>query len=151
MRKETRKSRQEEKKRKRKKRKERRKEEIKFINRRRSGAPLNGGRKGKEPMKCTCTRLNEEGKFEEGTPRGKGRSQKRKTKEQQPKDWRKEEEREAERESRKRKDKKEQKIRKLAKINMSSHEELDTHHKCLRTTNSQRPVRARASQPVPRV
>ena len=31
------------------------------------------------------------------------------------------------------------------------HEELDTHHKCLRTTNSQRPVRARAYQPVPRV
>ena len=27
--------------------------------------------KGKEPMKCT--RLNEEGNFEEGTPKGKGR------------------------------------------------------------------------------
>ena len=31
------------------------------------------------------------------------------------------------------------------------HEELDTHHKSLGTTNSQRPVRARAYQPVPRV
>ena len=46
------------------------KKKRKKENGRRSVAPLNGERKGKETMKCT--RPNEEGKFEEGTPRGKG-------------------------------------------------------------------------------
>ena len=49
---------------------EKKKKRKEKENRQRCVAPVNGERKGKEPMKRR--RLNEEGKFEEGTQRGKG-------------------------------------------------------------------------------